>query len=76
MSPTISVLFTCELLPIEFPSFVVYLHGWLCGSLIQDHSSVKWLRASCSLSEKEISDAGAYALSEALRVNHSLQELE
>ena len=30
----------------------------------------------CSLSEKMISDKGAYALSEALRVNHSLQELE
>ena len=30
----------------------------------------------CSLSEKMILDKGAYALSEALRVNHSLQELE
>ena len=30
----------------------------------------------CSLREKEISDIGAYALSEALQVNHSLQELE
>ena len=30
----------------------------------------------CSLSDKEISDVGAYALSEGLQVNHSIQELE
>ena len=30
----------------------------------------------CSLSEKEISDLGAYALGEGLRVNQTLQELE